>query len=79
MLRITFATAVQSLRRTTRAGRPVWEQVYQWFGNDGSRTADTLWLDAATLRPVENHRHNGAHDAVTVFSGSTARTPDRSP
>ena len=67
---IPFATAVESLRRTTRAGRPVWEQAYQWYGNDGSRTADTLWFEFSTLRPIENHRHKGAHDARIVYAGN---------
>jgi hypothetical protein len=71
---IPFATAIESLRRVTRGGRAAWEQVYQWHGNDGSRTADTLWFDAATLQPLENHRHNGAHDAVTVFARGTVHT-----
>jgi len=66
---IPFATVIESLRQVPRAGRPVWEQVYQWYGNDGSRTADTLWFDVSTLRPIENHRHNGAHDAAIVYAG----------
>jgi hypothetical protein len=71
---IPFATAVESLRRVRRAGVEMFEQSYQWFGNDGSRTADTLWVNARTLLPVENHRHNGAHDAMTVFRPSGAHT-----
>jgi hypothetical protein len=71
---IPFATAIESLRRVSRRGRVVWEQTYQWIGNDGSRTADTLWFNAATLAPIENHRHNGIHDAVTTFSGTGARS-----
>lgn len=71
---IPFATALESLRRVTRAGHPAWEQVYQWYGNDGSRTADTLWFDATTLRPIENHRHNGVHDAEIVYAGSAVHT-----
>jgi hypothetical protein len=71
---VPFATAVESLRRATRGGTETLEQTYQWFGNDGSRTADTLWLDATSLLPLENHRHNGAHDATTVFRTSGAHT-----
>ena len=71
---VPFATAIESLRRVRRAGRDAWEQSYQWFGNDGSRTADTLWFDAVTLVPLENHRHNGAHDATTIFRPSGAST-----
>jgi hypothetical protein len=71
---VPFATAVESLRLVTRGGRSLWEQSYQWFGNDGSRTADTLWYDASTLVSVENHRHNRAYDAVTTFTRSTIRS-----
>jgi hypothetical protein len=71
---VPFATAVESLRRVRRGGAAAFEQSYQWFGKDGSRTADTLWLDARTLLPLENHRHNGAHDASTIFRPSGART-----
>ena len=71
---IPFATAYRSVRRVQRAGRDVAELTYRWLGNDGSATADTLWVDAKDLTPVENHRHNGIHDAVTAFEGSTART-----
>lgn len=71
---IPIATAIQSLRRETRAGRATWRQVYQWRGKDGSRTADTLWFDARTLAPVEHRRHNAAMDAVTTFSPGRART-----
>lgn len=72
--RIPFATSIESLQRVRRGARSAWEQVYQWHGNDGSRTADTLWFDAVTLQPLENHRHNGIHDAVTVFGPSSAHT-----
>ena len=37
-------------------------------------SADTLWIDAHTLAPIENHRHNGMQDAVTTFLQSSART-----
>lgn len=71
---IPFATAYRSIRRVQRSGRAVAELAYQWHGNDGSRTADTLWVDAKDLAPVENHRHNGVQDAVTVFNRSAAHT-----
>jgi hypothetical protein len=71
---IPFATAFRSLHRVTRAGRSAIELTYQWRGNDGSATADTLWIDARTLAPIENHRHNGLQDGVTTFDGSSAHT-----
>jgi hypothetical protein len=71
---IPFATAFRSLRRLTRANRSAIELTYQWRGNDGSATADTLWIDARTLAPIENHRHNGLQDGVTIFDGSSAHT-----
>lgn len=71
---IPFATAFRSLRRVTRNNRAAVELTYQWRGNDGSTTADTLWIDPRSLAPLENHRHNGLQDAVTTFDGSSART-----
>lgn len=71
---IPVATAFRSLRHVSRAGQPAVELTYQWRGNDGSATADTLWIDARTLAPIENHRHNGLQDGVTTFDGSSART-----
>lgn len=71
---IPFATAYRTIRRTSHAGRATMELTYQWQGNDGSRTADTLWVDAGDLRPIENHRHNGLQDAVTLFDSSAAHT-----
>jgi hypothetical protein len=71
---IPFATAIHTLRQVTRSGRTAWELTYRWFGNDGSRTADTLWIDAATLLPIENRRHNGLQDAVTSFEASAVHT-----
>lgn len=71
---IPFATAIYSLRMTTRGGRAAWERSYRWLGNDGSRTADTLWFDAHSLAPIENHRHNSVQDAVTRFQASSAQT-----
>jgi hypothetical protein len=73
---VSVATAIESLRRITWSGHAAWEQVYQWHGNDGSRTADTLWFDVVTLQPLENHRHNGVQDAVTRFTRSLFRTVD---
>lgn len=69
-----FATAFHALHRTTRNMRPAWELTYRWLGNDGSATADTLWVDAVTLAPIENHRHNGLQNGVTWFSGASAHT-----
>jgi hypothetical protein len=40
---IPFATAYSSVRPVMRADRTVMELTYQWHGNDGSATADTLW------------------------------------
>lgn len=71
---IPFATALRSVRHVTFGKRPAMQLTYQWRGNDGSTTADTLWIDAATLLPIENHRHNRLHDARTTFDGSSART-----
>ena len=71
---IPFATAVRSIRRAPRSGRAAIELTYQWHGSDGSATADTLWIDASSLAPIENHRHNGLQDAVTKFAGSSAHT-----
>lgn len=71
---IPFATAFHALRHTKRNKQAVWELTYRWLGNDGSATADTLWVDAITLAPVENHRHNGLQDGATVFSGASAHT-----
>ena len=71
---IPFATAYRSVRRVMRANRPAIELTYQWHGNDGSATADTLWVEAASLAPIENHRHNGLQDAVTIFDRSAAHT-----
>ena len=68
------ATAVQSLRRVKRGPTDAWEQTYRWYGQNGDSTADTLWYDASNLKPIENHRHNSLHDAVTVFGPSSART-----
>ena len=33
-----------------------------------------LWIDAQTLAPMENHRHNGLQDGVTTFERSAAHT-----
>lgn len=71
---IPFATAFRSLRRVTRNNRAAVELTYQWRGNDGSSTADTLWINAQSLAPIENHRHNGLQDAVTIFDASSAQT-----
>jgi len=71
---ISFATAIHSIANVSHAGRMALELTYRWFGKDGSRTADTLWIDAKTLAPLENHRHNGMQDAVTTFKGSNVRT-----
>ena len=71
---IPFATALSSLQRVTRAGRSTIELTYQWRGNDGSATADTLWIDGRTLAPIENHRHNGLQEGETTFDGSSAHT-----
>lgn len=71
---IPFATAFQTVRRVPRRGRAAIELTYQWHGNDGSATADTLWVNAADLAPIENHRHNGLQDAVTLFERSGAHT-----
>jgi hypothetical protein len=71
---IPFATAFHRLRHTTRNNQAAWELTYRWLGNDGSVTADTLWVDAMTLAPIENHRHNGLQDGVTKFSGASAHT-----
>lgn len=71
---IPFATAFRSVRRVTHGNRSSLELTYRWRGNDGSTTADTLWVDARTLAPIENHRHNGFQDATTTFDGSSAHT-----
>jgi hypothetical protein len=68
------AHAVQSLKRVQRNNIAAWEQVYRWYGTNGDSTADTLWYAVSGLRPLENHRHNSLHDAVTVFGHSSART-----
>src|SRR5436190_23697659 len=70
--KLPMATAIKSLRPTTRAGRQAVELTYQWRRNDGSATADTVWIDAQTLAPIENHRHNGLQDGVTTFERSSA-------
>lgn len=69
-----FATAFRSVRHVTRDNRAAVELTYQWRGNDGSATADTLWIDARSMAPIENHRHNGSQDAVTTFDASSAHT-----
>ena len=71
---IPFATAFHGIRHATRNNQAAWELTYRWLGNDGSATADTLWVDAITLEPIENHRHNGLQDGVTVFRGTSAHT-----
>jgi len=71
---IPFATAYRTVRRVRHSGRAAVELTYQWRGNDGSATADTLWVDAADLTPLENHLHNGAQDAETLFEPSAAHT-----
>jgi hypothetical protein len=68
------ATAIQSMRRVRRGTTEAWEQTYRWYGQNGDSTADTLWYDASNLKPLENHRHNSLHDAVTVFRPSSAHT-----
>jgi hypothetical protein len=71
---VPVAIAVQSLRRVKRNNVEAWEQSYRWYGNNGDSTADTLWYAFSNLRPIENHRHNSLHDAVTVFAPSLAHT-----
>jgi len=71
---VPVAVAVQSLKRVKRNKVDAWEQVYRWHGNNGDSTADTLWYRFSDLRPLENHRHNSLHDAVTVFAPSSAHT-----
>jgi hypothetical protein len=71
---VPVAIAIQSLKRGKRNNLEAWEQVYRWYGNRGDSTADTLWYAVSNLRPIENRRHNSLHDAVTVFSSSSART-----
>jgi hypothetical protein len=71
---VPVATAVASVRQTRHLRVASWELTYQWLGNDGSRTADTLWVDQKSLMPLENHRHNGILDGVTVFERSAAHT-----
>lgn len=56
---IPFATAFRSVRAARFRDMDVFEMTYQWRGNDGSSTADTLWVAAKDLAPIENHRHNG--------------------
>ena len=71
---VPVAVAVQSLKRVKRQNVDAWEQVYRWHGNNGDSTADTLWYAVSNLKPIENHRHNSLHDAVTVFASSSAHT-----
>jgi hypothetical protein len=71
---VPVAHAVQSLKRVEKNKIAAWEQVYRWYGNNGDSTADTLWYAVSNLRPIENHRHNSLHDAVTVFGPSSAHT-----
>jgi hypothetical protein len=71
---VPVAVAVQSLKRVKRANVDAWEQIYRWYGNNGDSSADTLWYTVSNLRPIENHRHNSVHDAVTVFGPSSAHT-----
>jgi hypothetical protein len=71
---VPVAVAVQSLTRVKKRNVDAWEQVYRWHGNNGDSTADTLWYAVSNLKPIENHRHNSLHDAVTVFASASAHT-----
>jgi hypothetical protein len=71
---VPVAVAIHSLKRVNRNNLAAWEQVYRWHGKNGDSTADTLWYAVSNLKPIENHRHNSLHDAVTVFASSSAHT-----
>ncbi|HEX6370406.1 MAG TPA: hypothetical protein VF006_15905 [Longimicrobium sp.] len=65
----TIATAVQSLRRTTREGVDVWEMAYAHRGAAVSMV-DTTYFAAGTLMPVAQLRQNPRLRLEVAFDGA---------
>ncbi|HYR08385.1 MAG TPA: hypothetical protein VEQ60_11470 [Longimicrobium sp.] len=68
----TTATAVQSLRRTTRGGVEVWEMAYA-HRDATMNMVDTTFFTASTLLPVTQHRQNARHRLEVAFDGPRVR------
>lgn len=68
----TTATAVQSLRRTTRGGVEVWEMAYV-HRSSTVNMVDTTVFTVGTLIPVSQHRRNERHHLDVAFDGPRVR------
>lgn len=68
----TTATAVQSLRRTTRGGVEVWAMAYA-HRDASMNMVDTTFFTVGTLMPVAQHRRNARHRLEVAYDGPRVR------